>query len=708
MATTLEAEQLRSALADPKAVRCEGFELLREVARLLDGGDKEALGREMLLRALEQRANFGKTGPILDALARAAGLFPYADPQSLGLRDRLAYEFHRPFDMPVDIVFHREQAEIYGRLLAGENVILSAPTSFGKSRIIDAMIATDRYDNIAVVVPTLALIDETRRRLSMFSNKYKIVTHVSQPPAKRNIFVFTAERAVAYERLPKIKFFAIDEFYKLGAMDEDETRTIALNQAFYRLWKMGGQFYLLGPNIERIPDKAESAFKCVFHLTKFSTVVIEQQYVRGGASDIDRLRALARTLDEPTLVFCGSPARVNSVADALLEAGIAEAVPELQSAVEWTGAHYHPGWIFPRALLHGIGVHHGRLPRSLAHFTVRMFNEGLLRFLICTSTLIEGVNTKAKNVVIFDNAIAKKSIDYFTFNNIKGRSGRMFQHFIGRVYLFADPPQEELPFVDFPLLTQEATAPDALLVQLDNPDLSASSRDRIRNCTDLAVLPIEIVKRNNGIDPSAQLGLARALRDNAEQKWQRLCWRAFPTYDQLKYVCELIWEHLVDSRRRMGVFSGRQLARKTWQLWHTPSSAKRVLEELKPGMYAAKTPDEAVERVLQFERNWAGFDLPRYLMATSRIQAHVFGSLSLPSGDYSSFATQVESLFRPPVLAALDEYGVPLQLAERVHRFLRTTDDLDVALAQLKALDLASLRLSDFEKRILEDARESM
>jgi hypothetical protein len=70
------------------------------------------------------------------------------------------------------------------------------------------------------------------------------------------------------------------------------------------------------------------------------------------------------------------------------------------------------------------------------------------------------VNTKAKNVVVFDNQIARRKYDFFTYNNILGRSGRMFQHFIGHVYVFRNPPAEQLPLIDVPVFTQPDDAPD--------------------------------------------------------------------------------------------------------------------------------------------------------------------------------------------------------------------------------------------------------
>jgi replicative superfamily II helicase len=131
----------------------------------------------------------------------------------------------------------------------------------------------------------------------------------------------------------------------------------------------------------------------------------------------------------------------------------------MEEAADWVAANYDPEWTLSRALRVGIGMHHGRMPRALAQVVVKGFNLEVIDFLICTSTLIEGVNTKAKNVVIFDNKIATQKYDYFTFNNIRGRSGRMFEHFVGNVYLFHPEPQEDLPFVDIPVFTQDEKYP---------------------------------------------------------------------------------------------------------------------------------------------------------------------------------------------------------------------------------------------------------
>lgn len=709
MAETLSIPQLRERLRSDEAIRSSSFTILKAIAALAADEGYTIVAQELVLRVLERKRAFSPYEALVDGLVRTVGLFPYLDSNTLTFRDALAYELHRPANMGEEFVFHREQADVYRRLMDGDNVILSAPTSFGKSKIIDAVIASGRFRNIAVVVPTLALIDETRRRLSQYSERYKIITHLSQRPAESNIFVFTAERAVAYDAFVSIDFFVIDEFYKIDALGQDETRTVALNQAFYRLRRLGGQFYLLGPNVQRIPDGFEAAFKCYFYPTRFATVVSEQISIDGKDDDVTRLVSLCRTLDDPTLIFCRSPARVNEVARAMLQASIGSSAPELKPAADWSARHYHPDWIFGQALAHGIGIHHGKLPRALAQFVVRMFNELRVRFLICTSTLIEGVNTKAKNVIVFDNKIAREQIDFFTFNNIKGRSGRMFEHFVGHVYVFNDPPSEQLPFVDFPIFTQDRTTPDSLLMQIEPEDLKPHSQERMKKYLAQDILPLSVLRENGSIDPDAQIRLARHLLADARRFSALLNWRSFPTSVQLEAVCDLIWTFLVGaSRSRGGVYSARQLAFKVWQVRRVPDTAERVRQELRAGPYAAKTPDEAVERVLEFERTWASFELPRYLLAVSRIQEAVFGRLGLPFGDYTAFAGQVECLFRNPVAAALDEYGVPLQLGVRLAAAVAELSDLDVALERLRRYPFENLAADSFERDLLNDLRASL
>ena len=706
----MNAVDLRKVLANEEAIEQNPFNVLHQISCVVNEPDAEEVGRELVLRALERRASFRGFEAVLDGLTRQVGLFPYIDETQLGFRDHLAYEFHTAPAGDEAIVFHRAQAEVFRRLMAGDNVILSAPTSFGKSRIVDAVIASRRFSNIAVVVPTIALIDETRRRLSAFKEHYKIITQIGQRPVGRNIFVFTAERLNAYEELPQIEFFVVDEFYKLGAMSEDQSRTVALNHAFYRLQKTGGQFYLLGPIIQNIPDGFENKFRCFLLATHFSTVVSETISVYDWKDELNRLVHLCQDIDGQTLIFCRSPKRVNAVVHTLVAHCVASAEDQHTDAAQWISENFHPDWLFQKGLLGGVGMHHGRLPRSLSQYAVRRFNSGALKFLVCTSTLIEGVNTKAKNVVILDNVIGKEKYDFFTFNNIRGRSGRMFHHFIGRVYVFHPPPQEDLPFVDLPVYTQDAATPESLLIQLAEEDLSGPSRSRIHDVMVQKIVPIDVLRQNAGVDPRAQVKLAEHLLGFDRSSAQIAAWNQLPTWKQLLWACEMIWGFLRDGRGRSGVYSAKQLAFKVRTLMQFTDIKMRInaeLEQQNP-RYRAESADEAVERVFEFDRNWASFELPRLLMTLSRIQETVFLPRFGFAGDYRYFASRVEALFRSRVVGALEEYGLPVQLADKLQTYIMLGDDIDESLSAVRSLNPKDMPLTLFERELLTDVQAEM
>jgi len=60
-----------------------------------------------------------------------------------------------------------------------------------------------------IIQPTLALLDETRKKFKKYSTDYKIIVRTSQEPSenKGNLFLLTAERVMEYQELPKNRFF---------------------------------------------------------------------------------------------------------------------------------------------------------------------------------------------------------------------------------------------------------------------------------------------------------------------------------------------------------------------------------------------------------------------------------------------------------------------------------------------------------------------
>lgn len=712
-------DELKQAVATAESANEQAFEVLAELGGLVvraqdDESPEMSQAREITIRLVEHRDSLGGQVALLDAMLRRLGLFPYVDTDSVGVRDLLAIEAHRPLDLPEsDIVFHRVQGEVYRRLLDGENLVLSAPTSFGKSLVIDALVASGQYRNIVVVVPTIALIDETRRRLSRFSPGYKIITHVSQPLADRNLLLLTQERVLDLAELPDVDLFVIDEFYKLSPdRDGDLDRTYLLNQAFQRLYRTGAQFYFLGPNIQALKAGIPDDFigRLIFIRTGVSTVALDEIHVDGGDDPHAALGKLCRGLDEPTLIYCQSPRSVREVLAALIDANVSAPHASLDRAVEWTSNAYHPEWSVCNGLAHGIGVHHGQLPRALAAFMVRAFKERRLRYLICTSSLIEGVNTPAKNVVVFDKKIGATDFDFFDYGNIRGRSGRMSIHHVGRVYLFHDKPPEQLPEVDIPALSQPDDAPSSLLLGLEPGEMTDRSRDRLEELLADAPLSADVLRASIGLDVERQLETARAIEDDIGRLAPLLRWTGPPKRAELEAASELIWTHLNGGRREHGAFSSSQLATRISMLRDTTDIGEMVDVEASSAFRISRgdSTDQIVEDVLDFMRFWASHTFPRLLIALDRIADAVLTRHGRPTGDFTVFATQVENLFLPVPIVALEEYGLPRIVGMKLLAQLQPDGDLDATLARLAAIDPDAVRLDPFEHELLEDVRASL
>ena len=108
---------------------------------------------------------------------------------------------------------------------------------------------------------------------------------------------------------------------------------------------------------------------------------------------------------------------------------------------------------------------------------MRYFNEKELSYLFCTTTIIEGVNTTAKNVVYFDNKKGKEDIVFFDYSNIKGRSGRLMKHYVGRIFYYNKPPEREKITVRIPIFDQIDAKAEVLINIPDSEIINRQSQE---------------------------------------------------------------------------------------------------------------------------------------------------------------------------------------------------------------------------------------
>ena len=242
--------------------------------------------REQYIKSLDSAAN-----PTQKARELADDLFSldltvYSSNYTF---DSLIYSSMAKSILDGSVSLHPEQLQILNEITANDALIVSAPTSFGKTFCIFEYIAKARPQNIVLIVPTLALVDEYLKRVikkyQTFFSQYKIHTHIDENRTydfdQKNIFILTHDRVVqesTYAMIEKIDFLVIDEVYKLET-DPSNDRVLVLNMAYYYLAQKAKKYVLLAPFIKSVENIEMLEKVPVFYSTLYSQVVNEVIHV---------------------------------------------------------------------------------------------------------------------------------------------------------------------------------------------------------------------------------------------------------------------------------------------------------------------------------------------------------------------------------------------------------------------------------------------
>lgn len=359
------------------------------------------------------------------------------------------------------ISLHPEQLRIIKHIENNSASIISAPTSFGKTFCIFEYIARHTPNNIVLIVPTLALVDEYFKKIikkyHYFFSKYKVFTTISETDvynfSKYNIFILTHDRIVnesAYSKLEVIDFLVIDEVYKLET-DIQNDRVLVLNMAYYFLAKIASKYTLLAPFISGVLNTDKLDKKPTFISSDFSPVV-NDIIIREILNEKDRFSMCQKILkkdikkEEKTLIYF--PTVVNMykyIKEIISEEDLIVNYPdEISYFIEWAKDEIHEEWCVITALQHGYVIHNGQIPIGTRMFQLNLYNTNdNFNRMLCTSTLLEGVNTSAKNIIITKPSRKSnkegESFAAFDFFNLVGRTGRLYHHHIGNAYYIKSP-----------------------------------------------------------------------------------------------------------------------------------------------------------------------------------------------------------------------------------------------------------------------------
>lgn len=650
------------------------FERCKQINNLLNQ-NKEQEARDALICLLQELKNkeIAYT-PLINHLIRETGLYPYIDEETSDWRERFVVEaFKVNAGANQQITLHREQSGVLKSLLDGEDLAISAPTSFGKSFIIDAFLDIKKPNTVVVIVPTIALSDEVRRRLyPKFSSVYKIITTTGVKLGERNLFIFPQERALQYvEEIEHIDLLIVDEFYKAGKIqgsnNASDGRAALLIEAIFQLSKKSAQRYFLAPNISELKNSAFTKglrFKKIDFNTVYTKISKLYEGISGNkrekeAQKFKCLREILESTKEKSIIYVNSHANIVKVSEGL--SGFCTDINNilLNQFSLWIREHYGENYILVNLVKKGIGIHSGLLHRSLAQIQIKLFEqEGGLRNLVSTSSLIEGVNTSARNVIVWSNKNSKSKFDYFTYKNIAGRSGRMFRHFIGEVYLLESPPKEIPPLLelDYPDSLLERIDPEEYLGELSSEQIAkikdneaemdlllgkGGYRQVITETASQGVsksILIEIIESINSSPPKWNKKLQCLLNTDPERWGESL----FLILSFLKNI-----KHFKEDKTTIVHFI--QTLSNNW--------TKTIPDMLK----LLRMDDIAIEDYFRLEK-LISFDFVSLLNSINAVAKRI-PSVDI---DISPFIAKVSNAFLPSLVFELEEYGLPRMLSRKI------------------------------------------
>ncbi len=348
---------------------------------------------------------------LVNHLIREVGLYQYIEEETSNWSDAFAKESFKVNTGSEIQTIHFEQSSVLKELLNGKNIALSAPTSFGKSFIIDAFIANKKPNNVVIIVPTISLTDETRKRINKkFGHEYKIITTPNITLSDKNIFIFPQERAVSYSLIIKeIDLLIIDEFYKISKSN-DKDRAVKLQEALIKLDSKSKQKYFLAPNIKSIKENPFTDGMIQVEKLDFNTVVLEHHKLYKEIKDNEDLKKkylLNICKKDKNLIYAALFKEISTLQELFLDKFENKKNKLIIDFSNWLKTNYDPKWNLAQLILKGVGIHNGRLHRSITQYQVVLFDDERsgLDSIISTSSLIEGVNTSAKKC---DNMVNKK------------------------------------------------------------------------------------------------------------------------------------------------------------------------------------------------------------------------------------------------------------------------------------------------------------
>lgn len=358
----------------------------------------------------------------------------------------------------------------------------SGPTSLGKSFILkDFLFNAIQKEHlvgrsIVLLVPTKALIAQTARDLRKLLDSVpnvNVSTHPSLPPIlqemyDRTIFVLTPERLIRYLSSParEIAFLIVDEAHKVVAQNDTRSPLYyhAILQATLRydtklLFASPGidnpgllltLFDQAGSDSLTVRERTVAQHRYFVDLVKreqfhFSTLTGEAERIKLELHKdnlIDLIIQFSR--GRKSIIYVNGVNNAVDIARELASKMSGGEDPKNEDLKKFVRDHVHDRYYLAETISRGVAFHHGKMPQDVRDRVEAAFanQSSSVQFVVCTSTLLEGVNLPAKNIFIISDRQGDRHFTKLNFENLAGRAGRLTYDFSGNVVVIRDDEEQ--------------------------------------------------------------------------------------------------------------------------------------------------------------------------------------------------------------------------------------------------------------------------
>jgi superfamily II DNA/RNA helicase len=407
------------------------------------------------------------------------------------------------------------QHELFSALEETPTISASAPTSAGKSFVLSLDIIRrlkrQEFCSVVYIVPTRALIRQVMlaiiKQLNAAGLQSVPVRCVPVPIDRKKavqgiVYVLTQERLMSLlhseEGTPWIDALIIDEAQGV----KDGARGVLLHSAIDAVLKLFPKANVLFASpMTKNPEYLLN----LFERNSLGRVLLEehspvsqnlilvnavrakrvkfQLLACNGILDLgerlldfnfnssgvyERRAKFARAItkeDDCTIIYANRASDTERFAAAVIE-GIEdppEVDEEIQEFIDFLKEHIHEQYGLIRMLRHRVAFHYGFMPSNVRSRIEDLFAADKLKFMCCTSTLLQGVNLPARNLVI-ENPYrgGGNPMDRGDFLNLAGRAGRLLKEFHGTVWCLRSEKWEQQSFQGETLQTIKSAFEEAL------------------------------------------------------------------------------------------------------------------------------------------------------------------------------------------------------------------------------------------------------